>query len=48
MKEYLYKEWKYNNLTKYYHLFDSWFESLTKTQLMYYKAYSEGKKSPFN
>lgn len=47
MKEYLCKEWKYN-IPKYYHLFDSWFESLTETQLMYYKAYLEGKKSPFN
>jgi len=47
MKEYLFKEWKYNNIPKRYHLFDEWFSNLTENQKLYYAAYSVGKKSPY-
>ena len=47
MKEYLYNEWKLYNSSKYLHLFDEWYKNLTESQMLYYKAYSEGKKPPF-
>ena len=47
MKEYLYNEWRLCNNSKYLHLFDEWYKNLTENQMLYYKAYSEGKKTPF-
>lgn len=37
LKEFLWNEWKYNNLLKYYYLFDEWIENLTGMQIYYYE-----------
>ena len=37
----------FNNLKKYYKYFEEWFDNLTENQLLYYKAYSKGLKTPF-
>jgi hypothetical protein len=47
LKEYLKKEWKYCNHTKYQHYFEDWFNKLTETQLLYFKCYSIGLKTPY-
>ena len=47
MKEYLWNEFRYNVQKKYYKYFDEWYENITETQKMYFTAYMEGKKSPF-
>ena len=47
IKEYLWGEFKFNNMPKYYHYFDEWFNNLTENQLLYYNAYSNGFKTPY-
>ena len=47
LKEYLWNEFKLNNIPKYYKYFDEWFNNLTYTQLLYYNCYSKNLKSPF-
>lgn len=47
MEEYLRQEWRFNNNPRYQHLFDEWFKNITDNQKMYFKAYSEGKKTPY-
>ena len=47
VKQYLWAEFKFNNLPKYYKYFDTWIENLTENQILYYNAYSKGKKSPY-
>ena len=32
---------------EYYKYFDTWIENLTENQILYYIAYSKGKKSPY-
>ena len=47
VKQYLWTEFKFNNHPKYYKYFDTWIENLTENQILYYNAYSKGKKSPY-
>lgn len=47
VKQYLWVEFKFKNLPKYYKYFDTWIENLTENQILYYIAYSKGKKSPY-
>lgn len=47
LKEYLWNEFRYNVLKKYYKYFDEWYENITDTQKMYYVAYMKGLKTPF-
>lgn len=47
IKEYLEKEWRLSNHTKYHYLFNKWFENLTENQVLYYAYYAFGEKSPF-
>lgn len=47
MKEYLWEQWKLCNHPKYYQYFDEWYNNITDTQKMYFKCWSEGKKSPY-
>ena len=47
LRQYLWTEFKFNNLPKYYKYFDTWIENLTENQILYYNAYSKGKKSPY-
>lgn len=47
VKQYLWTEFKFNNLPKYYKYFDTWIKNLTENQILYYNAYSKGKKSPY-
>ena len=47
VKQYLWTEFKFNNLPKYYKYFDTWIENLTENQILYYNAYSKGTKSPY-
>ena len=44
VKQYLWTEFKFNNHPKYYKYFDTWIENLTENQILYYNAYSKGKK----
>lgn len=45
MKEYLYQQWIKCNAPKYWNLFDEWFGNLTPAQIMYFDAFSQGKKT---
>lgn len=36
VKQYLWTEFKFNNLPKYYKYFDAWIENLTENQILYY------------
>lgn len=47
VKQYLWNEFKFNNLPKYYKYFEEWVENLTQNQILYYVAYSKTKKSPY-
>ncbi len=47
LKKYLQKEFDRSVHRKYRYLFEQWFAKLTDNQIMYYKAYMQGKKSPF-
>ncbi len=47
LKEYLWNEFRYNVLKKYYKYFDEWYENITDSQRMYYTAYMKGQKTPF-
>ena len=47
MKEYLWKEFRYNVHSKYYKFFEEWYNNLTDNQIIYYTAYSMGLKSPY-
>lgn len=47
LKMYLWNEFKINNLPKFYQYFEIWIENLTESQIRYYLAYSEGKKTPW-
>ena len=45
VKQYLWEEFKRNNIPKFYKYFDEWIESLTEAQIVFYSAYAEGKKT---
>ena len=45
VKKYLWEEFRRNSLPKYYKYFDDWIENLTDEQILFYTAYSEGKKA---
>ena len=45
VKKYLWEEFRRNSLPKYYKYFDEWIENLTDEQILFYTAYSEGKKT---
>ena len=45
VKKYLWEEFRRISLTKYYKYFDEWIENLTDEQILFYTAYSEGKKT---
>ena len=47
LKEYLWKEFRFSTLPKYYVYFEEWFDNLTENQYLYLKAYKEGGKSLF-
>lgn len=48
IKEYLYQEFCHSTVPKYYKYFEQWFSALTKGQLLFYNAYMNGKKTPFD
>lgn len=41
LKEYLEKEWRYNNHAKYQKYFNEWFKNLTEIQIFYFKSQME-------
>lgn len=45
VKKYLWEEFRRNSLPKYYKYFDEWIKNLTDEQILFYTAYSEGKKT---
>ena len=45
VKKYLWEEFRRNNIPKFYKYFDEWVENLTEDQILFYGAYSEGKKT---
>lgn len=47
LKEYLKKDFDWNNHKKYRKYFDEWYSNLTENQLLYYKSYAKGQKTPF-
>lgn len=47
LKEYLLKEWRFNNHIKYLGRFEEWYGNITEDQKMYYMAYADGKKTPY-
>ena len=47
LKEYLWNEFKFNNIQKYYNYFDTWVDNLTENQMLYYEAYRKGNKTFF-
>lgn len=47
LKEYLYREWRYNVLPKYLKYFDEWYSNLTEWQRIFFTAYMQGKKTPY-
>ena len=47
LKEYLWEQWKFCNHPKYYQYFDEWYSNITDIQKMYFKCWSEGKKTPY-
>lgn len=36
IKEWLHERWRFDNHAKYQQYFESWFENLTESQLMYF------------
>ena len=47
LKEYLWNEFRYNVLKKYYSHFEEWYENITDKQRMYFISYMKGMKTPF-
>ena len=45
VKQYLWEEFRRNNIPKFYKYFDEWIENLTDEQIRFYTAYSEGNKT---
>ena len=45
VKQYLWEEFRRNNIPKFYKYFDEWIENLTDEQISFYTAYSEWKKT---
>ena len=45
LKQYLWEEFRRNNIPKFYKYFNEWIENLTESQIMFYGAYAEGKKT---
>ena len=44
---YLWNEFKFTTLPKYYKYFEQWINNLTDNQILYYKAYSKKLKTPY-
>lgn len=47
LKEYLWNEFRYNTLKKYYKYFDEWYNNLTDNQILFFISYMNGKKTPY-
>ena len=47
LKQWLKKDFEWNNHKKYRKYFDTWCENLTDNQILYYDAYSKGQKTPY-
>lgn len=47
LRDYLYIEFTYNTIKKYYKYFDEWYENITETQRLYFEAYMNGSKTPY-
>lgn len=47
LKQWLKKDFEWNNHKKYRMYFDEWYSNLTENQLLYYESYSKGQKTPF-
>lgn len=45
VKQYLWEEFRRNNIPKFYKYFDEWIGNLTDEQISFYSAYAEGKKT---
>lgn len=43
LRNYIWLDFKRNNLPKYYHYFDMWVGNLTDTQIYYWNLRMEGK-----
>lgn len=48
LKIWLWNEFKFTTLPKYYKYFEEWIKNLTETQVSYYLAYSKSKKTPYD
>lgn len=47
LKEYLFKEWKYNVHKRYLKYFEEWYENLLDSQKEFYKSWMKGFMSPY-
>lgn len=43
LRNYIWLDFKRNNLPKYYHYFDMWVDNLTETQIYYWSLRMNGK-----
>ena len=52
LRDYLWNEWRHCCHERYWkkrpEFFEEWYGSITDVQRMYFTAYMEGKKTPFN
>ena len=43
LREYIWKDFRESNLSKYYKYFDSWVDNLTETQIYFWNLRMEGR-----
>lgn len=48
IRKYLWREFTFSTLPKYYRYFEEWLGNLTDDQLKYYRAYARGAKTPYD
>lgn len=47
LMQYLWMEFSYSNIPKYYKYFEEWFSNLTDNQILFYTAYMNRLKTPY-
>ena len=47
LKQYLWIEFSHSTVPKYYKYFEEWFSNLTENQILFYTAYMNGLKTPY-
>ena len=47
LMRYLWIEFSHSTIPKYYKYFEEWFSNLTENQILFYTAYMNGLKTPY-